>query len=101
MGEEEIKLDTKKFNEFVKRNKYRIIAISMFIFAVSGMLFCWKAAYIKGAATICENSDGIPILKNTQDIKKAQCLIEYDPLSLYNNNLGLEPEDIERLKGMR
>lgn len=92
MTEEEINLS------WIKNNPEKIIVIFMFLLAVAGIWLAWNTAWIKGATTICENSGGYPVIIDAEDIKDGQCLIEYDPLSLHDNNLGLDQEKVEKLK---
>ena len=81
-----------------KLTKNQIIVIFVVLLAFAGMWFCYRIAWVRGAETICENSGGLPVMINTGDIKKSQCLIEYDPLSIHKNNLGLDAEEVNTFK---
>lgn len=70
----------------------------MLVMALAGMWFCYRIGFVSGAITICENSDGTPLLKNSNNIKDGQCLIKYDPLSSFNNNLGLSDVEVMRFE---
>jgi len=98
--EEEIdmKEGIKNFTAFFRRNYYQIVAIGMLIMALSGMWFCYKLGFTTGAVTICGNSGGTPLLKNSNNIKDGQCLIKYDSLGGFNNNLGLSDEQVMRFE---
>lgn len=94
----EFKEGVKSLSAFCKKNHYRIIAVGMLVIALAGMWFCYEFGFRLGAVTICENSGGIPLLKNSNDIKDGQCLIKYDDLSEFDNNLGLSDVEVMRFE---
>ncbi len=88
----------KNLSAFCKKNHYRIIAVGMLFIALVGMWFCYGLGFRTGAVTMCENSGGTPLLKNSNDIKDGQCLIKYDSLGGLNNNLGLSELEVRKFE---
>lgn len=90
--------DFKKVSAFCKRNHYQIIAVGMLVIALAGMWFCYKIGFVNGATIICENSNGVPLLKDSTNIKDGQCLVKYDSFGDYNNNLGLSDMQVMKFE---